>query len=135
MSFFGGEMANNNQHRNDHVARAKIRKQMDEAAGLVSDRFPSVAGMVITMTYYQKSMQSPLMIRTVNIYPTSCANFKMTCMTKDCNDGGFELSAVIEKMVKTQTKMSKGSLLCSGNADTLLNGHARIEYKAVIKYR
>jgi hypothetical protein len=108
---------------------------MNEAAGLVSDRFPSVAGMVITMTYYQGSVKSPLMIRTVNIYPTSYANFKMTCMTKGCTDGGFELSAVVEKMVKTQTKMSKGSLLCSGNTDTLSKGHARIEYQAVIRYK
>jgi hypothetical protein len=108
---------------------------MNEAAGLVSDRFPAVAGMVITMTYYQGSVKSPLMIRTVNIYPTSYANFKMTCMTKGCTDGGFELTAIVEKMVKKQTKMSKGSLLCSGNADTLPNGHARIEYKAVIKYK
>ncbi len=128
-------MANSNQQRNDHTARAKLKKEMNEAAGLVSDRFPSVAGMVITMTYYQKSVKSPLMIRTVNIFPTSYANFRMACMTKDCNDGGFELSAIVEEMVKTQTKMSKGSLLCSGNADTLPNGHARIEYKTVIKYR
>ena len=128
-------MANHNLHRNDHAARVNFKKQMNEAAGLVSDRFPSVASMVITMTYYQRSMKSPLMIRTVNIYPTSYANFKMMCMTKDCKDGGFELSAIVEKMVKTQTKVSKGSLLCCGNADTLTNDHARIEYKAVIKYR
>ena len=128
-------MANNNQHRNYHAASVKFKKQMNEAAGLVSDRFPSVAGMVITMTYYQKSMKSPLMIRTVNVFPTSYANFKMACMTKDCNDGGFELSPVVEKMVKTKTKISKGSLVCSGNADALPDDHARIDYKAVIKYR
>ncbi len=128
-------MANTNQHRNDHTERAKLKKQMNEAAGLVSDRFPAVAGMVITMTYYQKSVKSPFMIRTVNIYPTSYANFKMTCMTKGCTDGGFELSGVVEEMVKTQAKMSKGSLLCSGAANTLANGHARVEYKAVIEYR
>jgi hypothetical protein len=130
-----GKIANTNQHRNDHAERAKLKKEMNEAAGLVSDRFPSVAGMVIKMTYYQGSVKSPLMIRTVNIYPTSYANFKMTCMTKGCTDGGFELSAIVEKMVKTQTKVSKGSLLCSGNADTLSKGHARIEFEAVIRYK
>ncbi len=128
-------MANSNQHRNDHTTRAKLKNQVNEAAGLVSDRFPSVAGMVITMTYYQRPATSPLMIRTVNISPTSYANFKMTCMTKGCNDGGYELSAIVEKMVKTQTKMRKGSLLCAGNTDTPSNSHAHIEYEAVIKYR
>jgi hypothetical protein len=128
-------MANNHQQRNDHAERAKLRKEMNEAAGLVSERFPSVAGMVITMTYYRGSVKSPLMVRTINIYPTSFANFKMTCMTRGCTDGGFELSAVVEKMVETQTKMSKGSLLCSGSDGALSNGHARIEYEAVIEYR
>ncbi len=128
-------MANNNQHRNDHASRAEFKKKMNEAAGLVSDRFPSVAGMVITMRYYQKAAKSPLMVRTVNVYPTSYANFNMTCMTKGCKEGGFELSSVVEGMVKTQTKISKGSLPCSGTADTLSNGHAHIEYKAVIEYK
>ncbi len=128
-------MAKKNQQRNDHAARANFKKQMHEAAGLVSDRFPSVAGMVITMTYYQGSVKSPLMVRTVNIFPSSYANFKMTCMAKGCNDGGFELIAVVEEMVKTRKKMSKGSLPCSGTDETLSSGHARIEYKAVIEYR
>ena len=134
--FFGGEkIANNNQQRNDHAARAQLKKQMNEAAGLVSDRFPSIAGMIITMSYYDGSVKSPLMVRTVNIYPTSYANFKMTCMTKGCNDGGFELSTVIEKMVKSRTKMGKGSLLCSGTDGAHSNCHAHIDYKAVIEYK
>jgi hypothetical protein len=44
--FWRGKIANTNQHRNDHAERAKLKKEMNEAAGLVSDRFPSVAGMV-----------------------------------------------------------------------------------------
>ncbi len=127
-------MANNN-HRNDHASRAELKRQMNEAAGLVSDRFPSVAGMSITMTYYQRAMKSPLMIRTVNIFPTSYANFNLSCMTKGCKEGGYELSPVLEEMVKNRTKMSKGSLLCCGTVDTPSTGHAHIEYKAVIEYR
>ncbi len=128
-------MANHNRRRNDHVSRAESKKQIDEAAGLVSDRFPSVAAMKITMTYYQKSVKAPLMVRTVNIFPTSYANFNMSCMTKGCKEGGFELSPVLEDMVKAQTKMSKGSLICSGTTESPSNGHSRIEYKAVIEYR
>ncbi len=123
------------QSRNDHASRTEFKKRMNEAAGLVSDRFPSVAGITITMTYYQRSVKSPLMVRTVNIFPSSYANFNMTCMTKGCNDGGFELSAVIKKMVKTRTRMSKGSLLCSGTGDALSSGHAHIKYETAIKYR
>lgn len=108
---------------------------MNEAAGLVADRFPSVAGIVITVAYYQRSLKTPLMVRTVNIYPTSYANFNMICMTKGCKDGGYELIDVVKKMVKTKTRMSQGSLLCPGETDTPLNDHARIEYTAVITYR
>jgi hypothetical protein len=128
-------MANNYQHRYNYAAKLELRKQMNDAAGFVSERFPSVAGIVITMRYFQKSAKSPLMVRTVNIFPTSYANFKMACMTRGCNAGGFELSDVVEEMVKTQTKVTKGSLLCSGTGDTLSDDHARIEYKTVIQYR
>lgn len=123
------------QNKNDHVARAELKKQMNEAAGLVSDRFPSVAGISIIMKYYQSSLKSPLLVRRVNIFPTSYANFNMTCITKGCDGGGYELSSVVEEMVKSQTRMSKGSLLCSGADNALSGGHARIEYKALIEYR
>lgn len=127
-------MANNYHHRYNYAAKLELRKQLNDAAGFVSDRFPSVAGIVITMKYYQNSVKPLLMVRTVNIFPTSFANFKMECMTKGCNAGGFELTGVVEHMVKTRTKISKGSLHCCGSADTLPN-HARIEYKAVIRYK
>lgn len=128
-------MAINYHYRSDYTAKRELRKQMEDARGLVAERFPSVADMVITMRYFQRSVKSPLMVRTVNFFPTSYANFNMACMTRGCNAGGFELSPVIEDMVKTVTKMSKGSLLCFGSADTLSADHAHIEYKVVIRYQ
>lgn len=111
------------------------KKQDNIAAGLVSDRFPSVSGIVIHMTYYRKAAIPLLMVRTVNIFPTSYAYFKMDCMIKGCDGGGFDLTSVVKNMVKTHNKMRNGSLNCSGTADAIESDHARVEYKTVIQYK
>jgi len=113
----------------------ELKKQIDIAAGLVSDRFPGVSGIVIHMTYYRETVIPVLMVRTVNIFPTSYANFKMDCMIKGCDGGGFDLNSIVATMVKTHKRVSKGSLVCQGNIDTIAAEHASIEYKAVIRYK
>jgi hypothetical protein len=110
------------------------KRQNNAAAGLVSEQFPSVSGIVIHMTYYRKAVIPLLMVRTVNIAPTSYAYFKMDCMIKGCDGGGFDLTSVVANMVKTNKKVKKGALVCQGNVDTLSADHASIEYETVIEY-
>jgi hypothetical protein len=121
--------------RNDYALKMELRKQNNLAAGLVSDRFPAVSDIVINMTYYQKGERPVLMVRTVNIVPTSYALFKMDCMIRGCDGGGFDLSSVVSNMVKTHKKVSKGALECCGNIDNSASDHASIKYEAVIKYK
>jgi len=121
--------------RNDYALRKELRKQNNLAAGLVSDRFPEVSDIVINMTYYRRGANPVLMVRTVNIIPTSYALFKMDCMIKGCDGGGFDLTSVVADMVKTHKKVRKGALECSGNIDNLASGHASIKYETVIKYK
>jgi hypothetical protein len=128
-------MANRYQYRQNYVLKMELKKQINVAAGLVSDRFPSVSGIAIQMTYYHKSASPLLMVRTVNIFPTSYANFKMDCMVKGCKGGGLDLTAVIADMVKTHKKIRNGSLPCCGTSDILSIDHARIEYETVIRYK
>ncbi len=113
----------------------ELRKQVNIAAGLVSDRFPGVLGIVIYMTYYRETVIPVLMVRTVNIFPTSYANFKMDCMIKGCDGGGFDLDSAVADMVKTHKRVSRGSLVCRGNINAVAAEHASIEYKAVIQYK
>jgi len=80
------------------------------------------------MTYYQNGERPVLMVRTVNIVPTSYALFKMDCMIRGCDGGGFDLTNVVTDMVKTHKKVKKGALVCNGNIDTLVSEHASIEY-------
>ncbi|MCX5716877.1 MAG: hypothetical protein NTW44_00920 [Nitrospirae bacterium] len=128
-------MANRNNHRQNYALKMELKKQGNIAAGLVADRFPTVSGIVIQITYYRKAAIPLLMVRTVNIFPTSYAYFKMDCMIKGCDGGGFDLTSVVTNMVKTHKKMRNGSLNCSGTADAVESDHARIEYETVIQYK
>lgn len=122
-------------NRHDYAAKMELKKQNNISAGLVSERFPAVSGMVIHMTYYRKAHIPLLMVRTVNVFPTSYAYFKMDCMIKGCKGGGFDLTPVVSGMVKTHRKESKGTIVCRGDADVLEAGHASVEYAAVITYK
>lgn len=131
----GGTMANRQHHRQNHVLKMELKKQDNIAAGLVSERFPTVSGIVIQITYYRKAAVPLLMVRTVNICPASYAYFKMDCMIKGCEGGGFDLTSVVTNMIKAHKKMKSGALNCSGTADAIESDHARIEYAAVIQYK
>jgi hypothetical protein len=127
-----GKMA----HKQNYVERMELNKQHKLAAGLVSERFPEVSGIVIQMTYYHKASNPVLMVRTVNVFPTGYAYFNMDCMIRDCSDGGFDLTSVITDMVKRHKKLGKGKLACNGNGkdNTLAPDHASIVYEIKIQY-
>jgi len=121
-------------NRQQQAAKLELKKQNTFAAGLLSERFPQVAGMVIHMTYYQHGINPVLMVRTLNVFPTSAAYFKMDCMIKGCDNGGFDLTPVIKIMIKTRKKEKKGSIDCKGKVDTVTTDHASVEYDITIKY-
>ena len=123
-------------HKQNYVERMELNKQQKIISGLVSERFPEVSSIVIRMTYYHKAVNPVLMVRTVNVIPTSYAYFNMDCMIKDCVDGGFDLTSVITDMVKHYKKLEKGKLICSGNGKDhpLASDHASITYEIKIQY-
>ncbi|MDI6800802.1 MAG: hypothetical protein QMD01_01900 [Thermodesulfovibrionales bacterium] len=122
-------------NRHNYAAKMTLKKQIRSAAGLVSEHFPRVSGIVIHMTYYQKGPNPVLMVRTVNVFPASHAYFKMDCMIKGCDGGGFDLTSIIADMVKTRKKVKKGALVCRGKIDALVSDHASIDYDIDIKYK
>ena len=123
-------------HKQNYVERMELNKQQKIISGLVSERFPEVSSIVIRMTYYHKAVNPVLMVRTVNVIPTSYAYFNMDCLMKDCVDGGFDLTSVITDMVKHHKKLEKGKLVCSGNGKdhALASDHASITYEIKIQY-
>ena len=120
--------------KQNYTAKMDKLKENKIAAGLVSDRFPEVSGMVIQMTYFRTGLNPVLMHRTVNIFPTAYAHFDMACMITGCTDGGFDLNPVVKEMVDRRTKLKKGSLACYGNNPDLSSGHARIDYEIKITF-
>jgi len=118
----------------NYLARKELKKEKRLAAGLVSDRFPDISGIVISMKYYRELSNQVLMVRTVNFFPTSYAFFNMECMTKGCVNGGFDLSPVIDNMIKNHKKSEKGKMVCNGENDKLASNHASVSYEIKIEY-
>src|SRR5574340_615560 len=98
--------------RQNFALKKELLKEKKSAAGLVSERFPEVSGMVIQMTYIRTGSNPVLMLRTLNIFPTAYAYFNMDCMISGCTNGGFDLSPVIKEMVNKHSGMKKGTLAC-----------------------
>ncbi len=121
-------------NRQDYLAKKEVNKQHKVDAGLVSERFPGVSGIVIQMFYYRKSSNPAPMIRTVNFFPSSYAYFHMECMMKECVNGGFDLTSVIDTMIKKHRNSETGKMICSGKNDSLTGDHARISYEISVQY-
>jgi hypothetical protein len=114
-----------------HAERLELKqKKLD--AGIISEKFPQVSGMVIHMRYYQSPANRVLMLRTVNVFPTSNAYFHMKCVKKDCTHGGFDLTPAIADLVKRRKRTGKGKISCRGG--TLAGGHTSISYEITISY-
>lgn len=120
--------------KQNYMKKVEVKNQLRQKAGLLSDRYPKVSGIKINMTYYHKAENPVLMERKVNFFPTSYAYFKMECMIKGCENGGFDLTRVVKKQIKDHKKLSKGTMVCKGKHDDLVSDHSSISYEINIKY-
>jgi hypothetical protein len=92
------------------AAKAKEKQQRIDA-GLVSELFPKVTEIAISMLYNQAGALKPLS-RTVNFSADSAAAFKLNCLCADCVEGRFDFTKIISAMVKTRKTTSKGEISC-----------------------
>ena len=107
----------------------KLQQRLD--AGFVAAQFPEVASIVISMTYNQKGISKALP-RTVHFSPDSSAFFRINCLSKDCVDGGFDLTQVLTTMVGNRRENAKGELSCGGDGASA--DHSAIAYEVLIQY-
>ena len=105
------------------------RIQEEREAGSVAERFPEVQKIVVTMTYWQRGIKS--MVRNRWFSPSSFAFFKMSCLSKDCVDGGFDMSRVITEMVRSRSRINTGELDCEGNEPKVCPAHVAYEVAVV----
>lgn len=121
-------------YRQNILKKKEIRNQRKHEAGLLSECFPRVSGIVINMTYYHKAENPLLMKRTLNVFPESYAYFYMECVIKGCEQGGYDLAPVIKKLVKQRKKTANGEMKCKGRGDNISPDHASISYEITINY-
>ena len=114
----------------NNQARIERNEQRLEA-GFVSRHFPGVASIVINMKYKQKGTASPIS-RTINFSPSSYAFFKVDCLSDDCVDGGFDLSQIINSMIRNHSNEVQGELGCDDNGPR--PDHSNIVYEVAIQY-
>lgn len=116
---------NNSMNSKKNAARREMQQQRLDA-GFVATHFPDVASIVINMMYNQRGTKS--LSRTVNFFPGSYALFRIACLNNDCVNGGFDLSQVINTMIRNHREAAKGDLNCE-SAD-----HSAITYEVAIQY-
>ncbi len=120
----------NSMNSRKNAARTE-RQQRKLDAGFIAAKFPEVADVAIRMTYNQRGIQKSLS-RVVNFFPGSYALFRIDCLSKECVDGGFDLTQVITGMIRNRRETTKGSLCCEGDGPTA--NHATILYEVAIHY-
>ncbi|MDH4163713.1 MAG: hypothetical protein OEW15_13670 [Nitrospirota bacterium] len=111
------------------------KKNIMLAAGLISDRFPGVSNIACKLTYYQRTVDPILMERTINFSPSSYALLHMNCLRDGCAEGGFDLTPVINGLVKGRKTSGTGRIPCHGTRHSLDPGHAVLAYRVNIEYR
>ena len=106
------------------------RIQQTLAAGLLSEHYPEVSKIVITMVYTKGGATS--LLRTLNFYPGSHAFFKMNCLGEGCVDGGLDLTGVITRMIRNRKESSGGKISCENDDPAAV--HAAMSYEVTIQY-
>jgi hypothetical protein len=59
----------------------------------------------------------------------------MGCMTRSCENGGYNLAPVIANMVREHNESGKGMMICRGENTILSPDHASISYKIKVEYK
>ena len=111
-------------------AARQARIQEEREAGSVAERFPGVEKIVVTMTYWQRGIKS--IVRNRWFSPSRFAFFKISCLSKDCVDGGFDMSRIITDMVRSHSRVRNGELDCEGNDPKACPAH--VAYEIAIAY-
>ena len=115
--------------RNNQASIERNQRRLD--AGIMSRHYPDVASIVISMMYKQQGIANPIQ-RVINFFPGSYALFRLDCLSRDCVDGGFDLTQIINSMIRNRREVVKGELGCDDNGPRA--DHSNIVYKVAIQY-
>jgi hypothetical protein len=117
-----------NNREKQAVRVERKRRKID--AGFMASLFPQVGSISINMVYSQKEILQSLP-RTVNFFPTSSALFRVDCLSKECIEGGFDFTRIINSMIGNRKITASGELGCEGGPAV---DHSAIVYEVAIQY-
>jgi len=116
-------------HSRQAAARlARIEEERE--AGTLAVRYPEVEKIIVRMTHWQHGIKS--IVRNRWFFPSSFAVFKMSCLSRDCVDGGFDMSRIITEMIRSRSRARTGELDCEGNESKACPAH--VAYEIAIAY-
>ncbi len=116
-------------NKNNQASIERNQRKLD--AGIVSRHYPEVARIEISLMYKQKGIAKPVH-RVVNFSPGSYAFFRLDCLSRDCVDGGFDLTQAISSMIRNHSELSEGELGCDDSGPR--PDHSDIAYEVAIQY-
>lgn len=122
-------------YRQTDIRKRALKEEQRKSAGLLSEKFPTVSSIVINLSSTHKAAHPILMKRTVYFYPDTYAYFHIDCMTKNCENGGYDLTNVVGNLIKKKGGTGEGEMICGGKVPDLSDGHSGISYKIRIKYK
>ena len=118
-----------NLYRARHDAWEERNRQILEA-GLLSERFPEVSSIVVTMQY--TGGRSSAVQRTLSFYPGNPAFFKISSMGEGRDEEGLDLTYFIHRMVRSHEKSGKGAF--TGRHKDPMVGDQSVDYQVAITY-
>jgi hypothetical protein len=114
--------------RHSEARQAWIQEERE--AGTLADKFPEVEKIIVTMTHWQRGIRS--VVRNRWFHPSSFAFFKMSCLSKHCVNGGFDMSRLITEMIGSRSCAGTGELDCYGVEPKACPAH--VAYEIAIAY-
>lgn len=106
------------------------RKRQMLDAGLLSERFPGVSSIVVTIDYSRGSFSS--IHRTMNFYPGSPAFFKIGSPGEGSDESGLDLTRFIHRMIGSHAKSAKGEFNGAGTDQGVV--YPSVGYEVAITY-
>jgi len=105
----------------------------------IAERFPSVQSLMITATFKEPDWGQDPPPRVLDYNDGSKAHFEIECPHRECLDGGFDLSSLVNDMIQKHQSKAVGKVVCQGWQDReRMNKHrcfSELSYSIEVLYR
>ena len=97
------------------------------AHATISDLYPEVRRLTLFIAFQEADAESEPNYQQIIFTADTEAVFRLDCSRDHCAGGGFDLTPLVDEMMKNHESMAHGKLSCEG---TLGSGGERCELQA-----